>query len=34
MGAFFSHKIDAVQRLLLSNSISDWLIALTKSMVE
>src|ERR1700723_1264818 len=27
MGAFFSHKIDAVQRLLLSNSISDWLIA-------
>src|SRR3984893_7540807 len=27
MGAFFSHEIDAVQRLLLSNSISDWLIA-------
>ena len=27
MGAFFSHKLDAVQRLLLSNSISDWLIA-------
>jgi small-conductance mechanosensitive channel len=27
MGAFFSHKIDVVQRLLLSNPLSDWLMA-------
>jgi small-conductance mechanosensitive channel len=27
MGEFLSQKIDAVQRLLLSNSLSDWLIA-------
>jgi small-conductance mechanosensitive channel len=27
MGDFLSHKIDAAQRLLLSNSLTDWLIA-------
>ncbi|HXA34760.1 MAG TPA: mechanosensitive ion channel family protein [Steroidobacteraceae bacterium] len=27
MRDFFSHKIDAIQRLLLSNSLTDWLIA-------
>jgi small-conductance mechanosensitive channel len=27
MGDFLSHKFDAVQRLLLSNSLADWLIA-------
>src|ERR1700686_4820353 len=27
MGDYLSHKIDAVQRLLLGNSLTDWLVA-------